>query len=350
MIPQEKNFKMPAEWVRHERTFMAWPVSREQWPDGYETACRAYASVAKAISGFEPVTMIARPELAGEAAYLCGPSVDILPMEHDDAWLRDNGPTFVVSGDGHVAGISWRFNAWGGKFSPWEADALVAARLLSHLKLHCFQAPIVLEGGSIHVDGEGTLLTTEECLLNKNRNPHLSRAEIETVLQQYLGIRKIIWLKRGLDNDHTDGHVDNVACFARPGLVLAQACNDREDPNYAITQENIAILEGSRDARGRKLEVVRIQQPPPVYWHGSRLPLSYVNFYFVNGGIILPIFGGICRITDELAVALLKDIFPERKLVTVDAMPIVSGGGSVHCITQQMPAARLNEEWGSRYA
>jgi len=329
---------------------MAWPVSQEQWPDDYETVCRAYASVARAISGFEPVTMIARPELAGHAANLCGPSVDILLMEHDDAWLRDNGPTFVVNGEGQVAGISWHFNGWGGKFSPWETDDLVAARLLSHLKLDCFQAPIVLEGGSIHVDGEGTLLTTEECLLNRNRNPHWSRAEMEKVLQQYLGISKIIWLKRGLYGDHTDGHVDNVACFARPGLVLVQACYDRADPNYEITQENIAILESSRDARGRKLEVVKVQQPPPVYWKGVRLPLSYINFYFVNGGIILPTFGGACRTTDEKAVALLKEIFPERRLVTVDGMPIVKGGGCVHCITQQMPAGRLNEEWGSRYA
>ena len=329
---------MPPEWAAHSRTFMEWPTGEEQWPDGYQDACSAYAEVAKAVAVFEPVTMIARPGLAGEAALLCGPTVDILPMEHDDSWMRDNGPTFVVNQSGSVAGINWKFNAWGEKFSPWEGDNLVTTKLLSHLQIPRLDAPIVLEGGSIHVDGEGTLLTTEQCLLNKNRNPRLSRKEIEAVLKQYLGVKKIIWLKQGLEGDETDGHVDNVACFAKPGLVLVQNCPDPSDPNYDIMQENIEILQASTDARGRRLEIMGFQQPNPVYVNGARLPLSYINFYFVNGGIILPSFGGSCSSTDEFAAVLLSDIFSDRKVVTIDGMPIIKGGGNVHCITQQLPS------------
>lgn len=350
MTPQELNYRMPPEWGVHDRTFMEWPVSEEQWPDGYQAACRAYAEVARTIAGFEPVTMIVRPELAGEAASLCGPAVNILPMEHDDAWMRDNGPTFVIDQRGLLAGINWKFNAWGEKYGPWEEDNLVAPRLLSHLKLPCFNAPIVLEGGSIHVDGEGTLITTEQCLLNENRNPRLGRTRIENVLKQYLGIKKIIWLKQGIEGDDTDGHVDNVACFAKPGLVLVQNCPDPADPNYDVMEENMAILQESTDARGRKLEIMEFQQPNPVYMDGTRLPLSYVNFYFVNGGIILPSFGECCYATDEFAAALLRDIFPDRKVATIDGMPIIKGGGNVHCITQQMPARMPEAERRYPYA
>lgn len=350
MTPQELNYRMPPEWITHARTFMEWPVSEEQWPGGYQEVCRAFAEVARTIAAFEPITMIARPDLAGKAAFLCGPAVDILSMEHDDAWMRDNGPTFVVNRRGEVAGINWKFNAWGEKFSPWEKDNLVTPRLLSHLKLPCLDAPIVLEGGSIHVDGEGTLLTTEQCLLNKNRNPSLGRKDIEDVLKQYLGIKKIIWLKQGLDGDETDGHVDNVACFAKPGLVVVQNCHDPADLNYDIMEENISILQNSTDARGRKLEIIEFQQPPPVYMDGVRLTLSYINFYFVNGGIILPNFGGCCSSTDEFAAAVLRNIFPDRKVVAIDGMPIIKGGGNVHCITQQMPLGMSEEKRGVQYA
>lgn len=337
MTQQEQNYRMPAEWGPHSRTFMEWPASEEQWPGGYQDACRAYAEVARAIAGFEPVTMIVKPGISGQAAFLCGPSVDILPMEHDDAWMRDNGPTFVVGQRG-VAGVNWQFNAWGEKFSPWQEDNLVAPRLLRHFKVPCLDAPVILEGGSIHVDGEGTLLTTEQCLLNKNRNPRLEKKEIEDILKRYLGVKKIIWLKQGLDGDETDGHVDNVACFAKPGLVLVQNCHDPADPNYDIMAENMEILQEATDARGRRLEIMEFLQPAPVYLDGARLPLSYINFYFVNGGIILPSFGENFCTTDEFAAVLLRDIFPDRKVVTIDAMPIIKGGGNVHCITQQMPA------------
>lgn len=337
MNPQDLHYFMPPEWLRHTCTFMEWPVNEEQWPDIYEDATGAFAEVARAIARFEPVTMLANPGLATETARVCGPTVKILEMEHDDSWMRDNGPTFVVNPRGEMAGINWIFNAWGEKFCPRDKDNQVAPNLLKHLGVTCFNAPIVLEGGSIHVDGEGTLLTTEECLLNKNRNPHLNKEEIGEILKQYLGVEKIIWLRKGLYGDETDGHIDNVACFTRPGVLLAHKCSDPNDPNYEILKENLSILEHFTDARGRKLEVIKIELPPARYFGGNRLTLSYINFYFVNGGIIVPVFGGDCEETDRNALSVLKKTFPDREVVAVDGMPVIKGGGNVHCITQQMP-------------
>lgn len=350
MTPKDLGYKMPPEWTRHACTFMEWPTSEELWPGGLEEACLAYAEAARAIAMFEPVIMIVRPDRAATAARLCGPAVRILEMEHDDSWMRDNGPTFIVNARGEVAGVNWRFNAWGGKHDRWELDNLVAPRLLRYLGVPCFNAPLVLEGGSIHTDGEGTLLTTEECLLNKNRNPYFNKREIEVILKQYLGVEKVIWLRKGLDGDMTDGHVDNVACFARPGVVLAMSCSDPGDPNYEILQENMAILSAVSDAKGRKLRVIPVEQPPATYYRGTRLLLSYINFYFVNGGIILPCFGGACAATDERAARVLQSVFPDRKIVKINGLPIARGGGNVHCITQQMPAGIPEQVQGVRYA
>ena len=194
-----------------------------------------------------------------------------------------------------------------------------------------------MEGGSLHVDGEGTVITTEECLLNPNRNPELSREEVEENLKKFLNVRKVIWLKRGLDGDETDGHVDNIACFAAPGKVILQVCDDPSDENYAITQENLRILAEETDAKGRKLDIVRIPQPPKAMFEDSRLTLSYLNFYFVNGGIVLPVFGGPAAEADREAERILQATFPGRKIRTVDGMAIIKEGGNVHCTTQQMP-------------
>lgn len=339
MIPKEFNYKMPPEWAKHARTFIEWPVKDSLcWPENFEEVCRGFAEIAKAVAEFEPVTMLVNPDAVEKAAGLCGPKVEIITLEHNDSWMRDNGPTFVTNGNGEVAGINWKFNAWGEKYSPWELDDLVASKLLKHLGVPCFDAPIILEGGSIHVDGEGTLLTTEECLLNKKRNPHLTKEKIEELLKQYLDIQKVIWLKRGLDGDETDGHIDNIACFARPGHVIMQTCADPDDPNYEISKENLEILQNARDAKGRNLEIIQIQQPRATFYNGTRLTLSYLNFYFVNQGIILPVFGGEFHETDRLAEETLQLTFPERKIVKVDGLSIVKEGGNVHCITQQMPA------------
>ncbi len=346
MTQSEGTYHMPAEWSRHLCTFMEWPNNEATWRDSLDNARVAYAQVARTIARLEPVIMIAQSAAAESASAMCGPSVRVLEMEHDDSWARDNGPTFLINNRGEIAGVNWIFNAWGLKSNCWSRDDQVAPLLLRKLGIPCFDAPIVLEGGSIHVDGEGTLLTTEECLLNPNRNPRLTRAEIEAALGRYLGIDKVIWLKYGLHGDETDGHVDNTACFAGPGRVLMQVCNDPADPNYERTLVNMGILEKATDARGRRLEIIQVEQPPAAFHNGKRLPMSYINFYLANGGLIYPFFGGGCKQADRNAEAVLRSAFPDRTVVGVAGTNIIRGGGNIHCITQQMPAGKLeNFDW-----
>lgn len=338
LMKENSLFAMPAEWERHERTFIAWPVEESLvWRENYAEVCVGYAQTVKAISAFEPVTLIVNEDAKNCAQALCGISAEMLVIPHNDGWVRDSGPTFVWNERKELAGINWRFNAWGEKYKPYDLDDALAGAVLGHFDVPRFDAPLVLEGGSIHSDGEGTLLTTEECLLNPNRNPSLSREEIEAHLRQFLNVKRIIWLNKGLFGDETDGHVDNAACFAKPGTVLIQTCNDKDDPNYALSQENLAILRNAEDAAGRRLEIIEIPQPPARFYNGSRLTLSYLNFYFVNGGIILPVFGGDAEASDKEAERILQSVFPGRKIRTVDGMPLIKEGGNVHCITQQMP-------------
>lgn len=337
MIPKEYGFKMPPEWSRHSRTLMAWPLEEAAWPGSFEEILADFARLVETVAAFEPVTLLAKSGFASQAAAYVGRGAEILELDHNDSWMRDSGPTFVVSEKGEVWGINWIFNAWGGKY-PSEADNRVAKSVLKHLDMPVFDAPIVMEGGSFHVDGEGTLLTTEECLLNKSRNPGLSKEELEEKLKEYLGVEKVIWLKRGLYGDDTDGHVDNVACFARPGAVMLQTCPDPKDPNFAIARENLELLKQARDARGRSLEIIEIEQPHPCYHQGTRLTLSYINFYFVNGGIVLPVFGGESEERDLQAVNILTKTFPDRRIVPVKGLALARGGGNVHCLTQQIPS------------
>lgn len=342
MYPINLNYRMPAEWVEHSRTFISWPVQASMChPEDYEAVCRGYTEIILAISEFEPITVIVNPADSNRVSrVLSNRQIDFLVIEHNDAWLRDNGPTFLVHNSGDVAGVNWRFNAWGGKYVPWDLDDQVAARILEHVGAKRFDAPLVMEGGSLHLDGEGTLLTTEECLLNQNRNPELTREQIETELKKFLNVRKVIWLKKGLEGDETDGHVDNIACFASPGKIFLQVCDDPEDENYEITRLNIKLLQQETDAQGRSIEIIPIKQPPKLYdpETKARLTLSYLNFYFVNGGIILPIFGGQATETDRLAMSVLNETFPKRRIRTVNGMGIIREGGNVHCTTQQMPA------------
>src|SRR3546814_519677 len=259
--PVEVGFRVPAGGAPHERCGMGWPGRGSLWSEGLEAARTAYAAVAQAIAGFEPVTMLANPDALDEARRRCGADVTCQAMPLDDSWLRDTGPTFVVDGRGGVAGVDWRFNSWGERFLPYDKDAMVAERLLGQLDVERYAAPLVLEGGSIHVDGAGTLLTSEECLLNPNRNPGLDRAAIESLLRGHLGAEAFVWLGQGLDKDETDGHVDNIACFVEPGVVMAVTCDDPADPNHAILADNLVRLKKARDARGRVLEVIELPQP-----------------------------------------------------------------------------------------
>jgi len=333
--PTDDGFFMPAEWALHKRCWMAWPCRAELWGEGLDAARTAYAEVAGAIAEFEPVTMVANGEEIAEVSLRCGSGVACLPLAHDDSWMRDNGPTFLVDGKGGLAGVDWRFNAWGGEYDTYADDAAAAGAILKHLDVPAYAAPLVLEGGSIHVDGEGTLLTTEQCLLNPNRNPELSREQIEQHLRAHLGVRQVIWLGQGFEDDETDGHVDNLACFVRPGVVLALSTDDPDDGNYAALQDNLARLRAAKDAAGRRLEIIEVPQPTPRTGEdGRRLALSYVNFYIANGGVVMPSFEDA---KDEAAYAIVARCFPDRDVRRVPLLDIVCGGGGIHCITQQQP-------------
>lgn len=358
--PDHDGFFMPPEWAPHAGTWMIWPERPDNWRLGAKPAQAAFARVAETIAETEPVTVCASPAQYQNARRVLSPGIRVVEMATNDSWARDSGPTFVVDGKGGVRGVDWIFNAWGGLegglYFPWDQDELVAQKVLEIEGVDRYKAPLVLEGGSIHVDGEGTLLTTEECLLNPNRNPSLTKEEIEAHLAAHLGIRHTIWLKRGVFNDETSGHVDNIACFARPGVVLLSWTDDTADPQYERSKECLDILSKAKDAKGRALEIVKVPQPGPLFQTaeeasgvdhvegtqpreaGLRLAASYVNFYIANGAIVMPLLDPK---RDADASAILAKVFPDRKIKGVEAREILLGGGNIHCITQQQPTGRL---------
>jgi len=356
--PAADGFWMPAEFEPHSGCWMAWPERPDNWRLEAGPAQEAFAAVAEAIAVAEPVTMVASGAQLERCRARLSPSVRVVEAPTDDAWLRDTGPTFVVDGNGSRRGVDWRFNAWGGHhgglYASWERDDRLAAKVLEVEGADRYRAPLVLEGGSIHVDGEGTVLSTEECLLNPNRNPELSREALERALCDYLGAEKVLWLGRGVYGDETDGHVDNLACFVRPGVVLLTWSDEESDPQSAISREALARLRGATDARSRPIEVLRLPSPGPLLITaeeaagvepapgtqprraGDRLAASYVNFYLANSRLIMPLLDERC---DDEAAAILARCFPHREIVGVPAREILLGGGNVHCITQQVPAA-----------
>ena len=338
--PARDGYAMPAEWAPHARTWMCWPCRTEAWggPDGLLRGKQAVARVARAISTFEPVTVAVRLHDAPEARLATSGKTDIFEVELDDSWARDIGPTFLAGPDGARAGVQWEFNAWGNKYHPWTEDAQFASRVLRSADVALYRAPLVCEGGAIHCDGEGTLITSEQCLLNPNRNPHLDRQQIEERLALFTGARRIVWLGSGFSDDETDGHVDNIACFAAPGRVVLGVPSSRSDPDYEPAMDALRRLSQARDARGRPFEIVEIVQPRNrrVDWRERPLQASYVNFYLANGGVVMPSFDDP---HDERARAALAECFPGRDILQIDALDIVQGGGGIHCLTQQEPAA-----------
>jgi len=333
--PADVGFRMPAEWAPHRRCWMAWPCCTETFPD-LDPVREAFARVARAIARFEPLTMVADPEDADAARRSCGEGVHVVAIPIDDSWIRDTGPTFLRDGRGSLAGVDWRFNCWGGLKDDYEDDARLAGRVLELSGARRFEPPLVLEGGAIHTDGEGTLLTTENVVLNPNRNPGLSRADAEEVFRAFLGVETVIWLDKALEVDATDGHVDNLACFVRPGVVAALSEPDPADPHHAPLRENRRRLELAEDAHGRRLTILDIREPARREHDGLRLAMSYINHYVANGGVVLPVFDDPA---DEPAREALARAFPDREVVTVPGLPIVKNGeGCVHCITQQEPA------------
>ena len=354
--PLRDGFRMPAEFAAHDGCWMLWPERADNWRLGAQPAQAAFTAVATAIAATERVTVAVSARQFNNARARLPARVRLIEMSSDDSWMRDVGPTFLIDRRSRRRAVDWEFNAWGGLdkglYFPWDRDAAVARKVCEVEGVDCYRAPFVLEGGSIHVDGEGTLLTTEECLLNPNRNPGLSRSELEGLLADYLGIETVIWLGRGVLNDETDGHVDNLCCFVAPGEVCLTWTNDRRDPQYRISAEAYERLASARDARGRRLKIHRLVQPGPLYMtkeeaagvdHGSaaeprkaghRLAGSYVNYYIGNRQIVMPLLD---RRRDAPAAAVLKRVFPGRKVVGVPAREILLGGGNIHCITQQVP-------------
>ena len=343
--PSDKNYIMPAEWSNHDCCWMQWPTDVtgdyseiESWAHfDLEKARVAWANVANTISKFEDLKMIVHPDNISSAKNLLNSSIQVLPLELNDAWARDSGAIFVLNRDGKLGGVDSDFNCWGYKIN-YELDDKVAKFMINDTKAEYFKNNMVLEGGSIHVDGEGTLLTTEQCLLNKNRNPSLSKLDIEKNLKDYFGISKVIWLKHGTD-EGTDGHIDNVACFTEPGVISAMVCSDKNDTYYEILNENLETLKTSTDSRGNRLKIIEIEMSYQRLVPGSDEPCSYINYYIANNGIIMPIYNDLKA--DEAAVNQIKSAFPNRKVVCIDGHDIHLGGGNVHCITQQQPKGHV---------
>ncbi|MEU9720205.1 agmatine deiminase family protein [Streptomyces sp. NPDC047976] len=332
------EYRMPAEWSAHEGCLMAWPTRPDLWGSVLPAVKEEYADVARAVSAFEPVTMVAPPGHAEDARAHCGNTVTVIELPLDDSWFRDSAPLFVLDAEGNRAGVDFRFNAWGGKHHPWDSDDRVSALLLEHVGTPRIPSGMILEGGAITVDGEGTLITTEQCLLHPNRNPGMSREEIEAELKARLGVTKVIWLPYGgLLDTETDGHVDGVAAFAAPGTVVISLPEDPAHPDYARMRANRAVLEAVTDARGRRLELVEVPQTAFADLAGGEIEVSYLNYYVANGGVVVPVAG---LPQDEEALAVIASAYPGRKVVGVRALAIAFGGGGVHCITQQVPAAR----------
>ena len=369
--PREDGFHMPGEFEPHRGTIMIWPERPGSWPYEARAARRAFKEIIKTIAESEEVFVAAGTK--GYDSAVCELSgvdnVHVFKAETDDAWARDVAPTFVRNDfTGEVRAVNWSFNAWGGEYNglyaSWEKDdafALCFAEKEGYVAYDA--APFVLEGGSIHSDGEGTVLVTEECLLSPGRNPHLYKEEIEKKLMEYLGAEKVIWLPNGIFNDETDGHVDNICAFIRPGEVVLAWTDDENDPQYALSKEDLDLLERETDARGRKIKVHKLPIPKNHVFIreedllgyefeegederevGERLAASYVNFYFSNAAVILPAFGGENSESDEEAAEILRKLCPERKIVQIPARDILLGGGNIHCITQQIPASRLRRD------
>jgi len=337
--PLHDGYFWPAEWEPHRRTWMCWPVRGECFggADALLRAKQAYARVARAISAFEPVTLSVRPQEAAEAKLATGGKVEIVEMALDDSWARDFGPTFLRNGKGQLSGVQWIFNAWGRKYQSYANDATFARRVLERAGLAVYRAALTCEGGAIATDGQGTVLTTEQCLLNANRNPGRSKRDVEEALRLYLGARQVIWLGEGFADEETDGHVDNIACFAGPGRVIVGVAA-KGHPDCAALKEAMRRLKSARDAEGRALNIVELPQPKTLRqdWRGRPLPASYVNFYLVNGALIMPAFDDP---HDEDARTILGQCFPGRDIMQIDVLAIVEGGGGIHCITQQEPRA-----------
>ncbi len=345
--PAEHGYTFPAEWARHAGTWISWPRPEGiSFPGFYHRSIGDVARVVAAVSTFEPVFVnvpntnyerLVREQLRAAGVRLSRVRFHHVPT--NECWARDHGPAFVQRtrrGRVETAVVDWGFNAWGGKYPPWDADDAVPTRVAAALGLPVFRTALVMEGGAIDVNGAGTLLTTTSCLLNANRNPGASQAEIERDLKAYYGQRHVVWLGEGIAGDDTDGHVDDLARFLGERLIVTAVEDDPADANYRVLRANRRALDRAHDADGRPFEVLELPMPRPVVVDGQRLPATYVNFLFVNGALLVPTFGD--RVRDRQALARLQQALPRRRVVGVDCRALIWGLGAIHCLTQQQPA------------
>ena len=361
--PKKDGYFMPAEFAEQARVWMLWPHRADNWRDGAKPAQRVYANVARAIAQFEPVNVCVNPEDYASAQYVLGEekNITVIEMTSDDSWIRDCGCTYVQNGEGDVRAVHWHFNAWGGLvdglYFPWDQDELVGVKMADLSGVERYRPEdFILEGGSIHVDGEGTVITTKMCLLSEGRNPGKTQEEIEELLGEYLGVEKVIWVTDGIDPEETNGHIDDVACYVAPGEVACIWTDDPENPFYEASHAAYKELSEAVDAKGRQLKVHKLVMPKkPTFMSQEQVDAidlvegtiprttddpciaSYMNFLIVNGGVIVPQYDDE---NDALALEQVQAMFPDRKVVGVTTLEVVYGGGNIHCITQQEPARK----------
>jgi agmatine deiminase len=341
--PRELGYRMPAEWSRHEAVWLAWPHDPTTFISGVEKVEETYVQIVKLIHCDEKVNLFVRDEAMKQkaTALFKKNGIDLSRIrfflfDYADVWFRDYGPIFVVDGSGELAMVRWVFNSWGEKYEELLKDRRIPEVINERMGLKCFEPGIVLEGGSIDVNGKGALLTTEQCLLNKNRNSRLKKEEIEQFLKDHLGVTCIIWLKSGIVGDDTDGHVDDIARFVNASTVVC-AYDDEDDENSEALRKNYELLCQSTDQDGKKLRVVKLPMPGNICYDGKRLPASYTNFYIGNGTVLVPTFESE---NDEAAISILQKLFPKRKVIGVDCVDLICGFGAIHCITQHQPTDR----------
>ncbi len=342
--PAQLGYRMPAEWQPHTATWLAWPKDPLTWPERVPLVEEIFLRMMAALAPFENVNLLVDPDKEAKVrrrlTFAGSENIRFHRLTTVDSWIRDYGPNFLLNDRGELAYNDWTFNAWGNKYEELKKDDSIPKRLESVLKVRRFEPGIVMEGGSIEVDGAGCVLTTEQCLLNPNRNPHLLQSQIEEYLKKYLGVQKVLWLGEGIVGDDTDGHIDDIARFTSPGVIVCAVEEDPEDENYALLQENLKRLERMTDANDRPFEIVKLPMPGLVAGTSSgtrdleRLPASYANFYIANKVVLAPTFG---HANDARALETLQRLFPDRRVVGINCEPLVWGMGTIHCVTQQEP-------------
>jgi agmatine deiminase len=335
------DWRQPAEWRRHAACWLAWPSHPEEWPGELDGARRAVAEMAVALAPDEQVEMLVLPGESQESARqaLAGAPVRFRDIPFGDVWLRDTGPVFTVNPAGQLGAACFRWTGWGGKYL-FPHDPELSARIASECGAVIGRFDLACEGGALEVDGEGTVLTTRQCLLDPGRNPGADQAMVERVLADAIGARTVLWLERGLENDHTDGHIDTLARFTAPGRVVCMAPSGPADPNRAVLMEIRSALRAMRDAEGRALDVVELPSPSRIENRaGELLAASYLNFYIGNRTVVVPVYGAPA---DKEALEVLARLFPDRTITGIDARAVVTGGGAFHCISQQQPEVPLS--------